>query len=81
MWSVDLAAVKAEWAPGVSCPSPAFGISGRELMEMAESIGQKTRVKIVTVSEYNPAIEKFKTGTLVNQVFYSLLVGLAKKRL
>ena len=62
--SLDLSALKTKNCCGVTYPSPSEGIEIDEAQEMFYKIG-RSQVTQVGVSEYNPAIEKFKTGTLM----------------
>ena len=43
------------------------------MKEIMEAVRQKA--KLVIVSEYNPAIEKFKTGKVITDIFETLLIG------
>lgn len=78
--SLDLSSVKADLLPGVSEPCPAFGLSLEEIEEIVIILGQSPKLRVLTISEYNPAIEKFKSGSCLNRIWNSLLVGLAKQK-
>ena len=74
--SIDLSVLKApQHLCGITYPSPAKGIQPAELLEIAYQAGS-TGAKVLSVSEYNPAIEKFRTGTFVAQLFTEFLHGL-----
>ena len=79
--SLDLSAVKAHFAPGVGIPSPAMGFTDVQVSEIAYKIGLDTNNRVFSVSEYNPAIEKYRTGTLLQYIFSSFLFGIAEQRL
>lgn len=73
--SLDLSALKTSHCCGVTYPSPSEGFEIDEAHELAFKIGN-SQVTQVGVSEYNPAIEKFKTGTLMVQLLTQFLHGL-----
>lgn len=64
--SIDLSALKTEHCCGVTYPSPAAGFTREEAESIAFEAG--LTMQFFGVSEFNPAIEKFKTGTLVVQL-------------
>lgn len=63
--NVDLSAVKTSYCCGVTYPSPATGLSEQEIKDIAYRAGLSSKISSFGISEYNPAIEKFRTGTLV----------------
>ena len=63
--SVDLSSVKSQYAPGVGLPSPAMGFTDTQISEIAFKVGKDPCNRVFSVSEYNPAIEKYRTGTLL----------------
>jgi arginase family enzyme len=62
--SVDLSALHSLEFPGVSLPSPACGFTIKEMEEIMQMNGIN-KVKVITLSEYNPAIEKFYSGEVI----------------
>ena len=54
---------------GVADPSPCIGLSDHDLKQICFKAGASPSVRCLSVSEYNPAIEKFKTGLLVVILF------------
>ncbi len=56
--SVDLSSLHSLEFPGVSLPSPACGFTIKEMEEIMHLNGLN-KVKVISLSEYNPAIEKF----------------------
>jgi len=62
----------------VSEPSTAAGLERDEAIEIAYIVGLSQKCRLFCISEYNPAMEKFKTGTLVHDLFLFFLFGLAK---
>jgi hypothetical protein len=71
---LDLSAVKTGPCCGVSYPSPVEGFSHDEIFKIAFESGQQVRQ--FSISEYNPTIEKFRTGTLVLQILTQFIYGL-----
>ena len=69
------------YAPGVGLPSPAMGFTETQVSEIAHKIGKNPSNKVFSISEYNPAIEKYKTGTLLQSIFSSYLFGVAEQHL
>jgi len=54
---------------GVADPSPCIGLSDEELAQICYKAGASPSVRCLSVSEYNPAVEKYKTGLLVVTMF------------
>eukprot|EP00347_Sterkiella_histriomuscorum_P014974 403358795 len=77
--NLDLQAIKSQYALGVSEPCPAFGFSIEEIEELSYQLGQQNQLKVFTISEYNPAIEKVRTGNILNSIYQNLLLGIAKR--
>jgi arginase family enzyme len=76
---MDLSVVNGHFVPGVSEPCPSMGFTDQEIVVLANQIGKQAgqgQVKVFSVSEYNPAIEKFSTGTLLQKVFAAFMHGL-----
>ena len=63
---LDLSCVKSDFAEGVGVPCSAMGLTNTEVCDIAYEAGQSTR--IFSISEYNPAVEKFSTGSLLNNM-------------
>ena len=66
--ALDLSSVKSHFAPGVGSPCPSMGFTDDEISEIAFIAGQSAHQRLFTISEYNPAIEKFTTGTLLHNI-------------
>jgi arginase family enzyme len=47
---------------------------------MCFQAGLNPKVRLMDVSEFNPAIESYRTGRLVTQMFYHFLLGFAKRK-
>lgn len=76
--SVDLSSVKGHFAPGVGLPSPAMGFTETQIGEIAHKVGKDSKNRVFSISEYNPAIEKYRTGTLLQYIFSSFVFGVAE---
>lgn len=76
--SIDLSVVKSHFAAGVGLPSPAMGFTDTQIIEVANRVGRDPHNRIFALSEYNPAIEKYRTGTLAQLIFSSYLFGVAE---
>ena len=69
--SLDLSCLKSLYFPGVSIPSPAMGFSLNEMKDMLRLVG--SRANCVSISEYNPAIEKLNSGKALLSLLSALL--------
>jgi formiminoglutamase len=76
--SFDLDAVKSSDAPGVSAPGT-VGLSAQDALEMCMCAGKNPKVRLFDLSEYNPAIEDYRTGRLVGTMFYYFALGIASR--
>ena len=76
--SVDLSSVKSQYAPGVGLPSPATGFTDTQISDFAYKVGRDASNRVFSVSEFNPAIEKYQTGTLLQFIFSSFIFGVAE---
>lgn len=62
---IDLSSIKSVYFPGCSIPSPAFGFDPDDMAEMLAILGRDPRVRVITLTEFNPAIEKGRSGKLI----------------
>ena len=76
--SVDMSSIKSHYAAGVGLPSPAMGLSDTQICEVASKVGRDPSNRIFSLSEYNPAIEKYRTGALLQMIFSSFACGFAE---
>lgn len=66
---IDLSCMRASFAPGVSEVNQMVGFTDEQ---MQANIGQAVQARLddlVVITEYNPAIEKFKTGNMILNMF------------
>eukprot|EP00128_Syssomonas_multiformis_P018751 Colp12_sorted_trinity150504_noHs@33220 len=73
---VSLEAIKSADAPGVSNPS-CVGLTADEMLDMMTMAGRHRRVRLVSVSEFNPQVEDERTGRLVAMMLYRFALGYA----
>lgn len=77
--SFDVDSIGGSYCPGVSCPSVDGGLTGEEALEIAFSAGSFAKVSLVDMSEYNPAVEDYRTGRLLSNIFYYFCLGCATR--
>lgn len=75
MLKFDLSAIKSQFFIAASEPNPAQGLSDLEAEQIAWVFGKSQKSRIFTLSEYNPAIEKFQSGAILNNIFQSFFFG------
>lgn len=55
--SFDVDSINSVWCPGVSAPSIVGGLTYDEALGMMRRGGESRKVKLVDLSEFNPAVE------------------------
>ena len=65
--------MRSEFAPGVSDPSSVLGFTSEQMKENLDIITKLGYDDLILVSEFNPAIEKLKTGNFIIEIFITLL--------
>jgi len=55
--SFDVDSINSVWCPGVSAPSIVGGLTYVEALGMMRRGGESRKVKLVDLSEFNPAVE------------------------
>ena len=70
---LDLTSLKAGYAPGVSEPNAVFGLTLENIEGAVNQLTESGKDDLVIISEYNPAIEKHKTGETMVHIFKWLL--------
>eukprot|EP01016_Furgasonia_blochmanni_P044535 TRINITY_DN6191_c0_g1_i10.p1 TRINITY_DN6191_c0_g1~~TRINITY_DN6191_c0_g1_i10.p1 ORF type:complete len:223 (-),score=29.93 TRINITY_DN6191_c0_g1_i10:149-817(-) len=71
----SLDAINSGYCPGVSNPSVSGGLTSEEAVEIMFQAGKCPQVTSVDITEYNPAVEDFRTGRLVSNMFYYFSMG------
>lgn len=66
------------FCPGVSFPSVIGGLTDEESIEILKVSAASPKVKIVDISEYNPAVENKRSGKLVARLIFELACEFAK---
>jgi formiminoglutamase len=74
-FSFDVDSISSSHCPGVSCPSVDGGLTAEEAVELGFLAGQTPQVALVDLSEYNPAVEDYRTGRLLSNIFYYFCLG------
>jgi formiminoglutamase len=72
--SIDLSSISSICCPGVSRPAT-VGLTSEEILEIASLAGKCSAVRVVDVTEYNPAAEDWRTGRLISEVLYAFCIG------
>ena len=78
--SFDVDSINGSACPGVSCPSVDGGLTGDEALEIALISGNCSKVRLVDMSEYNPAVEDYRTGRLLSNIFYYFCMGCSLRK-
>ncbi|CAG9321547.1 unnamed protein product [Blepharisma stoltei] len=73
--SFEVDAINSAFCPGVSCPSVDGGFTAEEAIEVGFVSGKNRKVTLMDMSEYNPAIEDYRTGRLLANIFYYFCLG------
>ena len=80
-FSFDVDSIDSQFCPGVSAPSVVGGLSESEALEMCYLAGLFPKVSMVDFSEYNPAVDIFRTGRLLSNMFYQFCKGLSQRKI
>ena len=78
-FSFDVDSISSAYCPGVSSPSVVGGLTDEEAAELVYLAGKCSKVRLVDMSEFNPAVEKKRTGVLLVHLFYHFCRGLADR--
>eukprot|EP00977_Amphora_coffeiformis_P000436 scaffold112_cov196-Amphora_coffeaeformis.AAC.3 len=77
--SFDLDSIKASDCPGVSCPAN-VGLTSDDALGIMMAAGKASHVKLVDMSELNPAVENYITPRLAVQMAYHFLLGFCQRK-
>ena len=66
------------FCPGVSLPSVIGGLTDEESIEILRASASSPKVKIIDISEYNPAVENKRSGKLVARLIYEFALEFSK---
>ena len=76
--SFDIDSVQSADCPGVSAPS-SFGLRAFDAVQICYEAGLSPNVKVIDVSELNPAVEGYRSPRLAVLMFYYFLLGVARR--
>jgi arginase family enzyme len=76
----DVGAINSAWAPGVSFPNIVGGLTQLEAAELGLVIGFWRSVRCISFTEYSPCVEDLRTGSLLSEMIYNILLGEALSR-
>eukprot|EP00743_Colponemidia_sp_Colp-15_P004669 GILK01005031.1.p1 GENE.GILK01005031.1~~GILK01005031.1.p1 ORF type:complete len:336 (-),score=49.40 GILK01005031.1:256-1197(-) len=72
--SFDIDSIQGSDCPGVSCPG-VTGITANDALQIAALAGAHPNVQLMDLSEFNPAVEDWRTGRLTAFIFYHFCLG------
>ena len=78
-FSFDIDSINSGYCPGVSAPSVVGGLTYDEAIELSYLAGNFKKVKLMDVSEFNPAVENKKTPLLVEDIYYHFTKGVSER--
>jgi len=78
-FSFDIDSINSAFCPGVSAPSVVGGLTYEEAIELAYLAGRCRKVKLMDMSEFNPAVENKKTPQLLQDLFYNFVKGVSER--
>lgn len=76
--SFDVDSIAAAFCPGVSCPSP-IGLDAETALQCCLRAGMCKSVRLMDMSEFNPAVEDYNTGKLLATMFYNFVMGVSMR--
>ena len=76
--SFDIDSIEGAYCPGVSCPA-VIGLTAQDALDICFTAGQHPNTRLLDLSEFNPDIEEYRTGTLVCNMIYYFLMGIASR--
>ena len=78
-FSFDIDSINSSYCPGVSAPSVIGGLTDEEALELAYIAGKTNKVKLMDISEFNPAVESKRTSTLIVNILYKFIKGISSR--
>jgi len=76
--SFDIDSIQSSDCPGVSCPA-VIGLSAQDALDVCFAAGRHPKTRMLDLSEYNPDIEEYRTASLVCNMIYYFLMGVATR--
>jgi len=77
--SINLASLNSFDAPGV-CSSSTIGLSVQEIVEISQIAAKSPKLKMLCLTELNPAVENKKTSQIATDIFYNYCKSICEKR-
>ena len=56
-----------------------MGFTDTQICEVARKVGLSASNRVFALTEYNPAIDKYRTGALLQLIFSSFVFGVAER--
>jgi hypothetical protein len=78
VWSVD--SISSAFCPGVSFPAVCGGLSDEESGEIGFLAGEDSRIIGIEMNNFNPAVEKTRTGKFLVEIIIKLIEGLGSRK-
>jgi len=76
--SFDIDSIEGAHCPGVSCPA-VRGLTAQQALDVCFEAGAHLKTRMVDLSEFNPDVEEYRTGTLVCNMIYYFLMGVVER--
>lgn len=76
--SFDIDSIQGSDCPGVSCPA-VIGLAAQDALDICFAAGRHIKTRMLDLSEFNPDVEEYRTATLVCNMIYYFLMGLATR--
>jgi formiminoglutamase len=56
-----------------------FGLTSEDIIEMMMLAGKNKKIVTLTISDYNPTIEDYRTGRLLTNMVYYFILGYSSR--
>ena len=71
--------MNSEYCPGIVLKSDK-GLMSEEIIEIAFLIGKFKNIKSMSITDYSPPTEDFRTGRFLSNIIYHTMLGFKKFR-
>ncbi|CAD8145260.1 unnamed protein product [Paramecium octaurelia] len=72
--SFDVDSINSAWCPGVSAPSIVGGLTNVEALSIMERAKKSKKIKLIDLSEFNPAVECERTSNLISEMIITFIL-------
>lgn len=72
--SFDVDSINSAWCPGVSAPSIVGGLTNIEALSIMERAKKSKKIKLIDLSEFNPAVECERTSNLISEIIITFIL-------